>query len=237
MTQQYFDNEVDYDAEIIEKFESKLATSSAPPNNLARFAYSIFRKRHENLFLRYSQGEKVSEIEKRFPAVVTSLERYLGIEGHQEIRIDQSLDDYVTALWLLSWALLFRIDDALFDRLLNCIGNVGKDSLLERLIATRVQGRPSSERLAWPDIYHRLNRSLEASAETKPGILRDFLESWYPSLKKAYWYENHRGKDGGGFFGYWCIEAAAVVKVSGIDDEVLREMRYYPKDLISLSSS
>jgi hypothetical protein len=31
--------------------------------------------------------------------------------------------------------------------------------------------------------------------------------------------------------GYWCFEAAAAAKGAGIDDSLIRENKYYPKDL------
>jgi hypothetical protein len=47
-----------------------------------------------------------------------------------------------------------------------------------------------------------------------------------------YWYDAHKGPEGGGFVGYWCFESAAVVKAFGIDDKEIREQQYYPKDLL-----
>jgi Domain of unknown function (DUF1911) len=47
-----------------------------------------------------------------------------------------------------------------------------------------------------------------------------------------YWYDAHKGPEGGEFVGYWCFESAAVVKACGIDDKEIREQQYYPKDLL-----
>jgi hypothetical protein len=232
MDQQYFNSEVIYDNETIGRFEAKLAESTAPPQNRTRLAYTIFRKRFELLIMRYSRGELVPEIKLAFPSVIESLERYQHIEGHQEIAIDQSLDDYVTALWLVCWALIFKVDTGLFTRLLSCIGNTGKDSLLERLIATRIPNRPKGNRLAWPRQYQVLSEAIAAPAEMKPRLLERFLKGWYSSMRDLYWHENHKGPDGGGFFGYWCIEAAGVVSAFGFEDEPFRDMPYYPKDLV-----
>lgn len=231
MDQQYFDREVAYDSETIDRFETKLAGSAAPSKNRARLAYSIFRKRLELIVMRYSRGEQVSDIKLAFPSVIESLENYQRLQGHQEMAIDESLDDYVIALWLVSLALIFEVDTALLGRLVKCIGNAGRDNLLERLLATRLPDKPQTSRLAWPKQYQALIEAIDAPAEAKPALFERFLKGWYASMRDAYWYENHKGPDGGGFFGYWCIEAAGVVSAFGFDDRLFRDMPYYPRDL------
>lgn len=233
MDQQYFDNEVEYDAKTIDRFEQKLAASTAPPPNRANFAYSVFGKRYRFLVLRYSRGEAISEIKTAFPATVESWERYLGMEGHEEYALDKDISDYVRALWLTSLAIIFEVDNDIFGRFQRCIGEPGQDSLLERLVATRIPARPDPKRLVWPTPYQSLYDAIDASDAARPTLFERFLKSWYPALGKldAYWHDNHKGKDGGGFFGYWCIEAAGVVSAFGFDDSQFRDMQYYPKDL------
>jgi hypothetical protein len=231
MDQSYFDKEVTYNTETIARFNTKLAESTAPAKNRAKFAYSIFRKNYELLISRYSRGEAVSEIKAQFPATVESLVRYQAMEGHQEMMIDKSLDDYVTAFWLVSLAIVFNVDAGLFTKLVACLGGAGKDRLLDRLIATRIPDRPVGKQLAWAKIYKTLDEAIDAAPAHRPKLLQTFLAGWYGALKEVYWYDNHKGPDGGGFFGYWSIEAAGVVSAFGFDDQAFRNLPYYPKDL------
>lgn len=232
MDQAYFDREVTYNTETIARFDTKLAESTAPAKNRAKFAYSIFRKNYELLIMRYSRGEAVAEIGQEYPATVESLVRYQAMEGHQEMVIDKSLDDYVTAFWLVSLGIVFKIDVDLFTKLVACLGSAGKDRLLDRLIATRIPDRLVGKQLAWPRIYKTLNDAIDSPAGDRPKLLQQFLSGWYGSMKDVYWYDNHKGPDGGGFFGYWCIEAAGVVRAFGLDDQAVRDLPYYPKDLV-----
>jgi hypothetical protein len=50
----------------------------------------------------------------------------------------------------------------------------------------------------------------------------------------TYWWDGHGIIDRGGlaYSGYWCFEAAAVVKLLGIDDSSFRDNEYYPADLL-----
>ena len=34
------------------------------------------------------------------------------------------------------------------------------------------------------------------------------------------------------YCGYWSFEAGAIVKLLGIDDTILKDMKYYPYDLV-----
>lgn len=232
MDQAYFDGAVDYETKTLARFEEKLATSPAPPANRARWAYSIFQKRYELILLRYSCGEPVSEIGTAFPSCVEAWERYLGMEGHQSVSFADSLDDYVVSLWLVFLAMLFDADAAILDRLLRCIGNAGTDALFERIVATRVSNRPQAQRLLWPKPYQLLQDAIDAPPATRPHLFQKFLKIWYPSLIQCYWHDNHKGPEGGGFFGYWCLEAAGVVKAFGINDSAFCDMSYYPKDFL-----
>jgi hypothetical protein len=232
MDHEYFTREVAYESETIRKFEAKLAGSAAPPETRARLAYSIFRKRLELLVMRYSRGEDVWDIKPAFPSVIESLENYQRLNGYQEMAIDDSLDDYVIAVWLVSLALIFKVDTGLLGRLAKCIGNAGKDSILERLLATRIPNRSPTSRLSWPKQYKTLSEAIDAPAGAKPELFERFLKGWYASMRNVYWHDNHEGPDGGGFFGYWCIEAAGVVSAFGFDDRPFRNMLYYPRDLV-----
>ena len=233
MEQEYFDKWVAYERGRLQEMEAKLAASTAPPANKAKYRYSMFRKEYELLVLRYSQGEAISALKDAFPAVIGRLESYHTEGPHEGFSIQEEIDEYVTALWLVSLALLFEVDDPLFERLVNLIGNEGSDRLYERLVGTRIKNRPQAEKLLYPKPYRLLNDAIDAPAGSQPRLMAEFLKVWYPAMKKAYWYESHHGPDGGGFFGYWCIEAAGVVKAFRIDDSAFRDSAYYPKDLVT----
>ena len=238
MDQDYFDRSVAYQTATIARFEAKLPTLTSAPHHRATFAYSIFRKRYEILLARYSRGEDPSEISDALPAAIEAWDRYLRMEGHEPYELDQAFDHYVPALWLVSFAIIFEAGEETLTKLVGCIGEP-RDSLMERLLATRVSGRTDPGLLLWPVPYQPLNDAIDAPAGQRPELLREFLSTWYPASRRhrAYWVDNYKGPQGGGFFGYWCIEAAAVVTAFGIDDSSFREMRHYPAELVRRSSS
>lgn len=56
---------------------------------------------------------------------------------------------------------------------------------------------------------------------------------WYIARKGIYWWGSHLTIQEGLkiYFGYWSLEAAALCKILGWDDEKLKEIKYYPYDL------
>ncbi len=230
MDMAYFDGIIDYWKNRAAQYEEKLRQPEIyrKPGILLS---ALFRSSYESLIARYSRGEPVAPLAASFPAIVDAWERYLR-DGSAEPTSFDSIDDYVTSLWLVSLAVLLAVDDALFARLLTCIGNEGKDSLFERLVATRVSGRPAADKLLRPRSYEPLYQAIDAAEAERSKLMQKFLRGWYKGLRPCYWYENHKGPQGGGFFGYWCIEAAGVAKAFRFDDAPFRDMPYYPRDLV-----
>lgn len=234
MDQAYFDRRVPAEVEGIAKSEARLGQpSKGTAEDRATYAYSIFRRRYQLLILRYSRGEEIAAVAEGFPAVIESWERYLKMEGHQETALDQDINDYVCALWLVSLAIIFAVKKDVFERLLACIGRPGQDALLERLIATRLPGRPAAAGLLFAKPYEALLQAIDAAPAEQVTLFKKFLKAWYPAMGSldAYWHNSHKGPGGGGYFGYWCIEAAGVVAAFKIDDSEFRDTPYYPKDL------
>jgi Domain of unknown function (DUF1911)/Domain of unknown function (DUF1910) len=226
----YFENLVELRKNSAARFETVIQKPETTHEHKRNLLHTLFSQSYQVLIARYSQGESIQVLAEAFPGVVSALERCLSVDNAESINF-QDLDDYVESLWLVSLAMIFDVGHEVFAKLLQAIGNEGRDMLFERLIGTRVPNRPKANVLIWPKPYEHLLAAADGGSKA-PKLMEQFLKTWYSSLKKCYWYDNHKGPKGGGFFGYWSIEAAGVVKAFGIDDGAFREMRYYPKDLV-----
>ena len=235
MEQSYFDRDVDYVETRIPEMEMKIKNAVlATPKDRAGYYYSIFLKCYQLLILKYSQGEAVENLKPLFPKIVDALGNYQSQDEGEPVRFNfqRHIEEYVVPLWLISLGIIFEIEDELFEKLVNLIGNEGEDLVYEKLVGTRIGGRKQTDKVLYPKPYQFLRGTIEAAPEHQGKIMTEFLKDWYPAMKQAYWYECHKEKEGGGFFGYWSIEAAGIVKAFNIDDTEFREMPYYPKDLI-----
>ena len=60
-------------------------------------------------------------------------------------------------------------------------------------------------------------------------LLKKYLKGWYNTDCEVF--EAHKS-DQKIYYGYWSFEAGAVVKILGIDDSELKDIPYYPYDLV-----
>jgi hypothetical protein len=225
----FFSEKLSYIDGIIDARNEKLREPLKRPQVLL---YANFRDRYEQIFLGYSLGESVDGLAARFPIVVESYESYIQSPKHEATDI-AALDDYVVSLWLVSFAILFRVDDSLWQRLLACIGNDGRDALFEALAATRSPNRAKADGLLHPRIFQPLMDAIGSEGKQRSDLVKEYLSNWYKALGNAYWIGTHVRPDGAGFFGYWAVEVAGIAKAFGMDDAAFRDMPYYPRDLIA----
>lgn len=54
---------------------------------------------------------------------------------------------------------------------------------------------------------------------------------WYYAHSQAPWYNSHK-KEGSDYLGYWSFDTAATCKIKGIYDEGLKNLEYFPYDLL-----
>ncbi|WP_081779669.1 PoNe immunity protein domain-containing protein [Pseudobutyrivibrio sp. MD2005] len=73
-----------------------------------------------------------------------------------------------------------------------------------------------------------MKKVVEAAPEERITILNEYLEKkWYKSNRQQYWYDSHKSANNT-YFGYWSFESAAVMKILGEDDSLLKDQKYYP---------
>ncbi|WP_446808823.1 PoNe immunity protein domain-containing protein [Methylomonas sp. 2BW1-5-20] len=234
MSEEYFFERNAYLEKRIPEMEQKLAASNAPLQKKMTYQYSLFRETYQHLLIRYSLGDDFLKLDVYFGRILSALEKYRNIAvevakpGQYTFPKFSELEDYVVSMWLISLAIALNVDETKFIRLINCIGNIGKDALFERLVATRVKSRPIASTLVFPEIYQSLYEAIDATEPERSKLVCQFLTGWYENMKPTYWYDCHKGPEGGGFFGYWALEVAGVVKAFDIDDSAFCDFAHYP---------
>lgn len=231
MDEAFFVDSLQYIDKIIDSRSTKLREQPELYKKPTTLLWANFRDRYQQIFLGYSLNENVPQLAARFPAVVDAYETYLRDKKAAATDL-RDLDEYIVSLWLVSFALLFRVDESLWQRLLACIGNEGRDALFEALIATHGPNRKGAIDLLHPAIFQPLFNAIAAKGESRNAHIKTYLKNWYKSLRATYWIDSHKGPKGGGFFGYWAVEVAGLVAAFQMDDTPFRDMPYYPKDLI-----
>ena len=207
------------------------------------------------LLLRYSCGNTVSDLKQHLLRLLELWERseqlaatvWTEDDRAARGRWEGNISFYNRCFWLVGLAFALELEETHWQRVLMLIGNEGQDALLDRAISKRQPGRVIGSKLCHPKPYARLLAVLNAPAAQQPSLLRDFVDHWYAELDRApkkglskltnledrpYWYGNHEGISS--YFGYWCVEAVAVVKAFGVDDSLCVGHANYPGDLLRL---
>ena len=161
--------------------------------------------------------------------------------GNKNEVLDQySLGNYDTMLWMLSLGYLLSIPEDRFLILVNAIDkDLVKDKIFEFIISAKIISRAKiteeSYKYEWK-LFGCLRNAIKTDDLSKASnLVKTFLEKeWYKEHKNSGWYENHKNRHNT-YSGYWCFEAAAVVKILGLDDSSFATNKYYPKDLINFN--
>jgi hypothetical protein len=230
-----------------------LASPSGNPGYRPQFVYELVGVHLHILLRKYCRGDNVSDLKHHLYPLLDSWEEAerLGVSvwtpeiQHSRHSWAQNISFYNRCFWLVGLAFALDLEDVHWQRLVKLIGNEGNDMLLDRVIATRQPGRRIGDKLCHPKPYARLLAVLDAPETERPRLLKDFVTHWYAELDRPpkkglsrltnledrpYWYDNHEGISS--YFGYWCLEAVAVVKGFGVDDALCLGHPHYPGDLL-----
>jgi hypothetical protein len=227
-----------------------------PTANLSyepQFVYELVGKHLQLLLRRYCLGDPVSDLKQHLYPLLDAWEEAERLGAtvwtpeiqHSRHSWAENISFYNRCFWLVGLAFALELEDVHWQRLVKLIGNEGNDMLLDRVIATRQPGRRIGDALCHPKPYARLMAVLNAPAHEQARLLKDFVTHWYAELDRPpkkglsrltnledrpYWYDNHEGISS--YFGYWCLEAVAVVKAFGVDDALCLGHPHYPGDLL-----
>ena len=168
---------------------------------------------------RYSRGDSIQELK---PLLTDALHYFL-----------LAWDDataYTDVLSYASLCVLLDVDAGKFLAFLE------EKQYLDHNLFFLLRAKTVPEVLIWQDqpdqLLKRITESDPASAVV---LLKEYLDKlWYPQFKSEPWYNSHKpeNKNAQAYLGYWCFESAAVVKVMGLDDGILKGEPYYPYDLV-----
>lgn len=240
----YFDRDI----ALLERENREIPNSLGKhpdPGFDAQHSYQRVRNYFELMLLKYSRGDDVAEIPQYFEPLIAvweeTRERELAVYTpaimNTRTNFEVNLSHYTVCFSLVGLAYAFDLKTDLWRRLLHLIGNEGRDELFDRVVAQREPGRPIGPKLVYAKPYKPLLKAVLASPPKQSQLLKEFVDGWCAGLErsprnKPYWWECHHGPEGGGYFGYWCVEAVAAVKAFGMDDATVIDSLYYPRELL-----
>ncbi|MCA1859143.1 DUF1911 domain-containing protein [Janthinobacterium sp. HSC-3S05] len=241
LSEQYFEADIQHALDIsIPGLLQVLNAADSDAEDRSRVSGVIAYITCKNFFLNYTAGESIAVLRDSFISVVEAYERasryyreYTKISDSPNFGF-QEIDDFERIIQLVGLAILLHRRE-LIPRIHSLISNSvydGKHAMYEELIGHDLPDRPFLD--AWYHqlpYLHLLNATDEKDSEAKIAKMEQYLKVWYASMKNAGWHDSHLDvrEDGGAYFGYWAIEAAAIVYLYNINDSSFRNHIVYQK--------
>jgi hypothetical protein len=231
--EEYFISEIDRFTEIIEDYKKNLAEmvikNTATPFNYWSIAVKYLRL----INLKYSLGEQVILLKNDYLKALTFYTK--GWEKDQAT--------YSDMLDMVSLAVIFKIPEKDSERLLEYIKKTDNNPILEDWKPDYLLGfilnylhpeKEIPETILFPLLYQTLVNITKMQKKDAEIEMVNYLNNWYTLHKNEPWYDTHKKPKG--YAGYWSWEAAAVVKIMGLNDIAFRDHPNYPNDVLLINS-
>lgn len=229
MKEDLLDKYVQFYIDRIAQYESDIHDSASSASDRALLRDVITQNKLYLFIARYSRGDDLGELRRTFPSLIEALAACESEDVLAPVNFAY-LEGYVRALWLVSLATLFEVEDVLLERLLNLIGQSGIDGLYDRLVMLRFPKQGTTSTLLYSVPYLPLYQALDAEAAKRDIYIHQFLEQFYRGMQDTHWYDIHLRRERE-FFGYWSFTLAAFVKGLNIPDASFADNYFYPRDL------
>jgi len=179
---------------------------------VSEITHDLFRISLHILTASYSMGKPVKDMHNLFPQLC---DWFLQIKKCS----------YSNAIQAVSLCILFDYDDyyrKIKEKTIasNLVDNFMKFLFQDTSLVTSCKGFPE---------YNKIANIADATDKTV--VVKDYLSSWYSDNKDSYWYNSHDSKNDT-YFGYWCFESAAVVKILNLNPSDFSNNDYFPCDLL-----
>ena len=228
MSEQYFSEYIQEETERKNKFTNKLASNEVREDRIYAVKKKIDSIKFGLLISKYSYGEEVSKLEAEFLQLLNDMPLYWN--GNS---------DYIDMLWMMALAILFDVNREQFGILSDLVTQYNrKDALLEFFVNYKMNGNIGQLKgdysFGFP--YDKLT-DIVTNREKAVEKLKEYLEKyWYVGHKNMGWYDIHKAKEKL-YYGYWSFEAGAIAKILNLDDSNLKDVPYYPYDLVHYKSN
>lgn len=249
----YWNAWIEYNASVFKFGQEVLQNLPKNPEYPPSFLFEQVKFYCEYILRLYSRGDPTGRMSEHFYRLIEVWEAYdvqllaIGLKSESSVRLSWSLsfDYYIMCFWLVGWALALDVSDEMWCRLVRLVGNEGEDILLDSIISKRQPFRKVGSSLCYPKAYAGLLEVVLSPPAKRGRLLHSYLDQWYvglhhagcpdaiPRLRTPYWYDfGSRVSGGGAYFGYWCVEAIAVVVAYRVDDRRLLNHPNYPGDFL-----
>ena len=241
----YFDSFLDDTYKSLEKRIVKLNSGLIKDERIIPVKKAMSSSYLHIIHAKFSNGDYLEKLKSDFHNGIKLMNESLtSNNGKVHVTKNQYLDQYYIHIYqevlqYLSLAYFLEVSNEDFQILVDIIDRDNiSDNLYEFIIKARFpnreQKRPEeydTKQSVILKVYDKLRKATETEDKVEASkLIKQFLEKDFYH-KHVNLYNSHKSK-ADIYCGYWSFEAAAVVKIMGLDDSSFIDNQYYPKDLV-----
>ena len=215
--EEYFNAYIEKEKAYILDFQKDLKNGKVVERQINSVKGKIVYEKTELIIGKYSRGDDLAPMKEEYSEV---FKEWLPLF---------SAESYNVLLRMISLGILFGIDDELLDKASELTAQA---EFKDWLISFLLQGRKDSEKISTDKFLFKKKYlpPLKSFVENKNmEDMKLYLSKWYNT--NCGYYGAHKSTEKL-YCGYWSFEAGAVAKILGIDDEQIKDAKYYPYDLV-----
>lgn len=239
---QYFDDAIADTDDSISRYLTRLSQpEKLKPHGRMGGSAGLCRLIMDRLEYCYSRGDAVADSKQD----IVNLLKYREMQKHYADELPEedahrrvewenlSFSTYKKTLTWLAFAVGVGASKEYLQQLFSLVDNKGLDAIFDR-VAVKLGDteRPIANKVLYPKPYESLLKAIDAEPAQQLILMNKFMDEWYPACIKHGFHETHEITNNFGYGGYWCFEAALVVKVFNMDDSGFRDHKYYPSALV-----
>ena len=214
--EEYFNEYIEKEYGRIAKLLNWIETGKTPEERIPAVKSVLIDIKTDIIIGKYSRGDDLAPMKDEYTEVFKEWLPLFSTESYNEL------------LRMISLGILFGIDDELLDKASELTAQAEfKDWLIVFLLQERKDcEKISTDKLKFKKRFERIKLFIE---EKNMDDFKLYLSKWYRA--DCGYYGAHKSTEKL-YCGYWSFEAGAVAKILGIDDEQIKDAKYYPYDLV-----
>lgn len=219
---EYFNEFINEDSLRIKKFSDKLKKGEVRSDRIIPVRSKIHDLKLGILTAKYSRGDELSLLENEYLDLLDSWDEVWEPEYYNE------------NLRMISMGVLFEIDKVYAIHIKEMLNKSDISDWLFSFLLNSWIGEQTDQcqQLLFPDVFSTLRKVVYE--ENKIELLKEYLlNDWYNEACGCY--EAHKSRQNI-YYGYWSFEAGAIAKLLNVDDSNLKDVLYYPYDLVKYSN-
>ena len=212
---EYFDGFIEEDSVRIKKFVGKLEAGEVKSERIFPVKAKVHDMKLGILIAKYSKGEELCLLEREYLALLEEC---------------WEADYYNKNLKMISLGVLFRVNKASAKKIKSMLEKSNIHDWLYDYLLNSWSGEQSNEceQLLFSNYFSDLQKIV--FKDNKIELLKKYLsDNWYN--EDCGCYDAHKSKQNI-YYGYWSFEAGAIAKILNLDDSSLKDVPYYPYDLV-----